>query len=84
MRLLKSTILLILINLSALSCSKNNCVKNPAALSGNCIDSALIVPDGMCFALWEPVCGCNNITYSNSCNATISGVTCYVDGECCD
>ena len=84
MRLLKSTILLILINLSALSCSKNNCVNNPAVLSGNCIDSTLIVPDGMCFALWEPVCGCNNVTYSNSCNAIISGVTCYEDGECCD
>ena len=86
MRILKSTLLVILICLSALSCSKdeNNCVANPVASSGNCIDSTLIDPNAMCTEQWEPVCGCDNVTYSNSCYATNAGLTIYVDGECCD
>jgi|TARA_B110000046_G_C12946117_1_gene378058 hypothetical protein len=87
MRLLKSILAGILICLSAISCSKaeNNCVANPVASSGNCIDSTLIVPNVMCITLWEPVCGCDGVTYSNSCNATaFAGVTTYVEGECCD
>ena len=86
MRLLKSTLLVILICLSTISCSKdeNNCVSTPIASSGNCIDSTLIDPNMMCTDLWEPVCGCNGVTYSNSCYATNAGVTTYVDGECCD
>tara|TARA_B110000495_G_C23036938_1_gene619640 strand:- start:26 stop:289 length:264 start_codon:yes stop_codon:yes gene_type:complete len=86
MRLLKSTLAGILICLSAISCSKveNNCVANPVASSGNCIDSTLIEPNAVCIALWEPVCGCDGITYSNSCVADNSGVTTYVEGDCCD
>ena len=38
----------------------------------------------MCTDQWEPVCGCNGVTYSNSCYATNAGVTTYFDGECCD
>ena len=69
-----------------MGCSKdeNNCVSTPIASSGNCIDSTLIDPNMMCTDQWEPVCGCNGVTYSNSCYATNAGVTTYVDGECCD
>jgi|TARA_B110000261_G_scaffold159391_1_gene197221 hypothetical protein len=86
MRLLKSTHLVILICLSAISCSKdeNNCISTPVASSGNCIDSTLINLNPICTAQWEPVCGCDGVTYSNSCFATSAGVTTYVDGECCD
>lgn len=35
-----------------------------------------------CPAVYEPVCGCNNVTYSNSCEAGIAGVYSYVKGEC--
>ena len=86
MRLLKSTLLVILINLSAISCNKDekNCVTNPVGSSGNCIDSTLIDHNAMCTEQWEPVCGCDNVTYSNLCYATNAGVTTYVDGECCD
>ena len=77
MSALKSTALLILIYLSAISCSKdeNNCVAIPIASSGNCIDSTLIDPNGICTEQWEPVCGCDGVTYSNSCHATNAGIT---------
>lgn len=49
----------------------------------NCIDSSLINPDAACFEIYMPVCGCDGITYSNSCYATImGGVTSYTDGPC--
>ena len=33
-------------------------------------------------AVYEPVCGCNNVTYGNSCEAACAGITDYVEGEC--
>jgi hypothetical protein len=34
--------------------------------------------------IYDPVCGCDGITYDNYCVADSSGVTSYVTGECCD
>ena len=34
------------------------------------------------FFIYDPVCGCNNVTYSNSCFAENSGVLSWVNGEC--
>lgn len=49
----------------------------------DCIDPSLIDPSVFCIAIWDPVCGCNNITYGNSCLATYGGgVTSYTAGEC--
>jgi hypothetical protein len=51
--------------------------------TASCIDSTLIDPNMGCPDVWDPVCGCNNITYSNSCDATYgAGVTSWTPGVC--
>ena len=48
-----------------------------------CIDPTLINPTAICPVIWAPVCGCNNVTYSNDCEATnLGGVTSWTQGEC--
>ena len=67
------------------SCEKNNnCVSIPSVQSGICIDSNLIGNADECIEIYDPVCGCDGITYDNYCVADSSGITSYVDGECCD
>jgi hypothetical protein len=38
--------------------------------------------DCFCTAHIDPVCGCNNVTYSNACEAWCSGITEYKSGSC--
>ena len=48
-----------------------------------CIDSNQINLNVLCPAIYEPVCGCDSITYSNSCEATnYGGVVSFTEGEC--
>lgn len=51
--------------------------------SSNCIDSSRINPHQFCVAIYDPVCGCNGITYSNACEAKYrGGVTSWTQGVC--
>lgn len=62
----------------------------------DCIDYGAIInteqvkPDdngvllNKCTDIDEPVCGCNGVTYLNSCYAEISGVSSYTPGSCDD
>ena len=68
-----------------ISCEKNNnCASIPLVQSGICIDSNLIGNADECIEIYDPVCGCDGITYDNYCVADSSGVNSYVSGVCCD
>lgn len=72
---MKSTLILLLALVFSLS---NYCVQ-----AQNCVDSTLIDPTALCPLIWDPVCGCNGVTYANPCEATYyGGVTSYTPGEC--
>lgn len=36
----------------------------------------------VCILLFDPVCGCNGMTYSNSCFAGLDGIKKFTNGEC--
>ncbi len=36
----------------------------------------------MCTKQYDPVCGCNQKTYGNSCEAECNGITNYTKGPC--
>ena len=48
-----------------------------------CIDESKIDELGLCIEVYEPVCGCDGVTYPNICYAsTFGGVTSFIDGAC--
>ena len=48
-----------------------------------CIDESKIDGLVLCIEVYEPVCGCNGVTYPNVCYASsIGGVTSFINGAC--
>ena len=72
MKSIKIIIFLILAPLFLNSCNKDII----------CIDENKIEEAKGCTKEYRPVCGCNNITYSNPCVAEGAGVMSWEEGEC--
>jgi hypothetical protein len=52
-----------------MGCAAKKCIEKPAE-------------DCVCTMQYDPVCGCNNKTYSNACEAECHGITEYKSGPC--
>ena len=66
-----------LVLIVVISCSKDK--ENDQ----KCIDESLIDVTSACIEIYDPVCGCNGITYPNSCYATtFNGVKSFTKGAC--
>lgn len=66
-----------LVLIVVISCSKDK--EN----NQKCIDESLIDVTSACIEIYDPVCGCNGITYPNSCYATtFNGVKSFTKGAC--
>ena len=55
------------------------CFSALAQIDNCCINPDWIEPEAMCISVYDPVIGCDGITYGNACLASSSGVTSYTN-----
>jgi len=56
--------------------------EGPCSDDDECIDPDLIEENTYCPLDYNPVCGCDGVTYPNACSAQVAGVTSYIMGHC--
>lgn len=71
---MKSLIALFLLATGLSACQKSG-------PSRDCIDPSRI-SNNACTLQYDPVCGCNGVTYGNECEAGRAGVTSWTRGKC--
>lgn len=65
------------------SCQSSFCDTITVAGTQSCIDTSQVDSSVFCTPVFDPVCGCDSITYSNSCEAYYyGGVTSFTPGAC--
>ena len=55
-----------------------SCSKGPEPANCKAVENS----DCVCTMEYAPVCGCDEITYSNTCHANCAGVEVISQGEC--
>jgi len=53
-----------------------------AAPATDCLDASRANPRGICTMDYDPVCGCNGLTYANACVARNAGLRTFRPGPC--
>ena len=70
-------ILLILLLILIFSCSTEDKVED------SCVNESIIEEFSVCIEIYQPVCGCDGVTYPNSCYAAnFNGIKSYTNGSC--
>lgn len=77
----KLLLTLVSVSFFVLSCENNAAEPGEENASANCIEKSW-KEDVVCTMQYDPVCGCNNKTYSNACHAGAYGVAIAYTGEC--
>ncbi|HLT08681.1 MAG TPA: hypothetical protein VK014_14210 [Cyclobacteriaceae bacterium] len=79
-----SFIFLLSLLLMSQQCKSGKQVQEVTEEQAECIDPAKIKMDAPCVKIYKPVCGCDGVTYANSCLAENNGLLTWTDGACPD